>query len=542
MPTQSTVPVCDSAAAAFHPDDLSQPNHPYNQKPQPKVWPGAGWRWVQVGEALQKGDEVVFTSLPGHSVYEGQYGTAVKEGPDGAFPFGYYRRKIDPSAPAKPGVSPGPGFRFLAPGETSRPRYDSFVYPCGTVAKCIITATVESANHYGSHIVRKLPRKPPGTPPAGYRFVEEFEVLKDTDRYRWNGTFHANYNPGMRLGTEPCHNVFFTHDEHYLRPLEEAKQPEAAKPAAAQPSPKCYPKGTPPAGYRRCGSFFPVLDVGERLGSLLGHAVGETAGEQPEFDKWPAVRPIPVPSPAAKPAPRLPSGTPPAGYRFLAEGEIVQRGDVYLFKGKIHHTREDFTGAKVGDYPSDFEGEPWVRKLPEAPKSAQPIPLGYRELAPGEIIRRTDLYCHAHDKTWRLRAGTVRCGTAYAPTCSALALKQRPHSLTVRRDWSVDPTSFPRFKSIKGIVYHDAPGTALKFVPHTLKPGSEATLPESSGRCGLRGPALDAGTKVISVVHVYDNNDVDFELAVIPQPEADTFASALQGFSYHDFAGKDGAS
>ncbi len=564
MSTSCATASAPAATAAYHPDDINDPSHPYNQKPTPGVWPGAGWRWVQVGEALAAGDETFFknsgsglhplaalteddlSGLDGNVAANSLFPSARDWRGDEscpAWPFGYYRRKIDPTAPAKPGISPGPGYRFLAPGETARSGVDQFINSDGRVVRCNVnpTLTPENVGTWQKHIIRRLPRKPPGTPPPGYRFVEEFEVLKDTDRYRWNGTFFPVLSVGERLGDCVGHDGFFQHDSHYVRPLPEpepaqpAPKPEA--PAPAQPS-KRYPNGTPPAGYRFL-AWGEVIEEGDEYADRrFGNAprrlsdcfVGRTAGSLNDFESLPAIRRIPAPIAPAKPAPRVPSGTPPAGYRFLHEGEVVQEGDQYVssYDSRILHDAKSFIGESVGRYNADLTSEPYVRRI-ETPKPAPrgDIPHGYRELAPGETIRRTDLYQHAHDKTWRLRAGTVRCGSAYTPASPALG-KQRPPPRTIRRDWSIDPTSFPRFKSPKGIVYHDNPGTALKFVPDVLK--------EDFSR------HVEAGEKVIGIIQVSDDNPVDLEIVNIPQPEAVAFSQALNGFSYHDFAAKGGAS
>lgn len=71
---------------------------------------------------------------------------------------------------------------------------------------------------------------------------------------------------------------------------------------------------------------------------------------------------------------RVPQGTPPAGYRWLVEGEEIRPGDRYVrFRvgNKLSPAFPDdsmcvFRDTKVGDCPSDFTTEPWVRPVEAA--------------------------------------------------------------------------------------------------------------------------------------------------------------------------------
>lgn len=66
--------------------------------------------------------------------------------------------------------------------------------------------------------------------------------------------------------------------------------------------------------------------------------------------------------------PRFPEGNPPAGYRWLGEGETVREGDAVLCMGCIRLVVR-LVGYKVGHFDCDYDDLPYVRPLdkPAAP-------------------------------------------------------------------------------------------------------------------------------------------------------------------------------
>lgn len=71
--------------------------------------------------------------------------------------------------------------------------------------------------------------------------------------------------------------------------------------------------------------------------------------------------------------PRFPEGNPPAGYRWLGEGETVRKGDAYLSNGRTKMVIL-LAGYKVGQFDCDYDDLPYIRPLakPEAAPIVDP--------------------------------------------------------------------------------------------------------------------------------------------------------------------------
>lgn len=86
-------------------------------------------------------------------------------------------------------------------------------------------------------------------------------------------------------------------------------------------------------------------------------------------------------------SPRTPEGTPPAGYRFLVEGEVIQEGDCWLssMRGQLIPANDDrgnYVGSKVGERNCDLSVCPFVRPVGFAKSSA---PSQAEELLKAEL-------------------------------------------------------------------------------------------------------------------------------------------------------------
>lgn len=70
--------------------------------------------------------------------------------------------------------------------------------------------------------------------------------------------------------------------------------------------------------------------------------------------------------------PRFPTGEPPAGYRWLGEGETVKEGDQY-FSRDLRQVVKGLVGFKVGTFDCDYDALPYFRPLdkPAAPPIAE---------------------------------------------------------------------------------------------------------------------------------------------------------------------------
>jgi hypothetical protein len=95
--------------------------------------------------------------------------------------------------------------------------------------------------------------------------------------------------------------------------------------------------------------------------------------------------------------PRTPPGTPPAGYRFLVEGEKVRPNDQHVEFGKFYDS-DGFVGQRVGTMGGDLTHCPWVRKVFVAPQ-APIVPAGYRLMRDDEKPGLGDLTWTA-SKVW----------------------------------------------------------------------------------------------------------------------------------------------
>lgn len=60
--------------------------------------------------------------------------------------------------------------------------------------------------------------------------------------------------------------------------------------------------------------------------------------------------------------PRFPEGNPPAGYRWLGEGETVKKGDHYFVSEGRHVAVSGLVGSSVGDFDCDHD-MPYIRPL-----------------------------------------------------------------------------------------------------------------------------------------------------------------------------------
>ncbi len=69
--------------------------------------------------------------------------------------------------------------------------------------------------------------------------------------------------------------------------------------------------------------------------------------------------------------PRFPEGEPPAGYRWLGEGETVKEGDQYFSQG-LRQVVKGLVGYKVGTFDCDYDDVPYFR-LPLDKPAAPPI-------------------------------------------------------------------------------------------------------------------------------------------------------------------------
>lgn len=98
---------------------------PVERKPEPGVYPGEGYRFLDVGEKIQHGDRIIHVC--GMLLDAGEHiaGSTVNPASQNLRPWGHYARKIEAPAPATPKPTsitaswpPAPaGYRYLVEGE-----------------------------------------------------------------------------------------------------------------------------------------------------------------------------------------------------------------------------------------------------------------------------------------------------------------------------------------------------------------------------------------------------------------------------------------
>jgi hypothetical protein len=102
----------------------------------------------------------------------------------------------------------------------------------------------------------------------------------------------------------------------------------------------------------------------------VGMTVREAVKRYKDIEFHSVRRPIVQPAKA----PRVPTGTPPAGYRWLCEHEIVQLGDLIVrtscrgYRDEVDAPKggpgdNAWAGHRVGDHHGDFEASPFARKI-----------------------------------------------------------------------------------------------------------------------------------------------------------------------------------
>lgn len=140
--------------------------------------------------------------------------------------------------------------------------------------------------------------------------------------------------------------------------------------------------------YLHEGTWWPIsVSMGERAGSAWAMLA----------DPVVARRKVEAPKPTVA-SPRVPKGTPPAGYRFLVEGEIVQASDAWVrYDGSLEPANGisfNYVGSKVGKHVCDLTDSPFVRKVERTPEPKVFAGEGWRFLKAGERLQRGDEAVH----------------------------------------------------------------------------------------------------------------------------------------------------
>jgi len=219
-----------------------------------------------------------------------------------------------------------------------------------------------------------------------HRILKDSEEVREGDEYINLGANTPQWKPVGSWNTQP---PFLTVGHRRKNTL---SNPRAAftlqfRRRVAKPAPLTAPPAKPaprrssrpaPAGYRVLEEGETILETDRYIrsnGTLThwaAHCTGGKVGDHPgDLDSMPWVRAVASPAPA----PRSPEGQPPAGYRWLVEGEFVEKGD------RVYHVDEnvfrspisDYTGHVVGTAMMDLTSYPFVRAIaavkPSNPKT-----------------------------------------------------------------------------------------------------------------------------------------------------------------------------
>jgi hypothetical protein len=332
--------------------------------------PPAGYRWLRRGEVVRTSDLIVFSNKSERaSFYEG------RTVGDGATDLG-----------------------------------DCGVKVCG--AFCRKFPTRPKSRNYGK--VKLGPKSPelpepvdsvrPNTvnPGAGYRPDEK---LISGDSWIYKGHPESLTEALMAINggntVSEAHASGYSADHVFIRKIETPASPAPKAPSLDDPRWVTIKEDIEYGEPYTEGDFW--VDSGKGVPFIAHRGAGSwTAGT-----RW-------LPVAVAAKAPRSPEGTPPAGYRFLVEGETVQPGDCLI--NRLPGEREfdedgpitaygRFDGWTVGRYQNDLTFFPFVRKLPtltEVVGVRPPVDVGsgYRLLNENDVIRDGDEFWADSDKSW----------------------------------------------------------------------------------------------------------------------------------------------